>query len=130
MGSDVVVPQTAVAVLASTVPSGPASSDPKGGLPDARASAAGSTARRSSRVVNASVHSEYPEGWSIRVLRVVADGDQAVSEVEVPHVDLGLFHAASFWTVRDGRVVAGREYWTSPGADPRPEWRARYVEPR
>ncbi|MEU1537965.1 nuclear transport factor 2 family protein [Actinacidiphila glaucinigra] len=75
------------------------------------------------------VNSEYPEGWSVRVLKIVGEGDQAVSEVEVPHVDLGLFHAASFWTVRDGRIVAGREYWTSPGSDPRPEWRARYIEP-
>ena len=75
------------------------------------------------------VNREYPQGWSVQVLRVVADGDQVVSEVDVPHVDLGEFRAVSFWTVRDGRVVAGREYWTSPGADPRPEWRARYVEP-
>ncbi len=75
------------------------------------------------------VNSEYPEGWSVRVLRVVADGDQVVSEVDVPHADLGEFRAVSFWTVRDGRVVVGREYWTSPGSDPRPQWRARYVEP-
>ncbi|MEU7074640.1 nuclear transport factor 2 family protein [Streptomyces narbonensis] len=75
------------------------------------------------------VNSEYPEGWSIRVLRVVAEGDEVVSEVEVPHDDLGTFRAASFWTVRQGRIVRGREYWTSPGADPRPEWRAGLVEP-
>ncbi|MFF8959676.1 nuclear transport factor 2 family protein [Streptomyces sp. NPDC014894] len=75
------------------------------------------------------VTSEYPEGWSIRVLRIVADGDEVVSEVEVPHGDLGVFRAASFRTVRQGRIVRGREYWTSPGADPRPEWRAALVEP-
>ena len=45
------------------------------------------------------VNREYPEGWSIRVLRVIADGDQVVSEVEVPHDTLGVFRAASFWTV-------------------------------
>ncbi|NED94376.1 nuclear transport factor 2 family protein [Phytoactinopolyspora alkaliphila] len=75
------------------------------------------------------VNSEYPEGWSIRVLRIVADGDDVVAEVEVPHVSMGVFRAASFWTVRDGQVVHGREYWTSVGGDPAPEWRRRYVEP-
>jgi ketosteroid isomerase-like protein len=74
------------------------------------------------------VQSEYPEGWSIRVLRVLADGDQVVSEVEVPHEEMGLFRAASFWTVRDGLVTAGREYWTEPGTDPSPDWRRPYVE--
>ncbi|WUS97332.1 nuclear transport factor 2 family protein [Streptomyces sp. NBC_00708] len=75
------------------------------------------------------VNREYPEGWSIRVLRVVAQGDEVASEVEVPHEDLGLFRAASFWTVRDGQVVRGTEYWTSVGADPLPEWRTGFVEP-
>ncbi|WP_329025875.1 MULTISPECIES: nuclear transport factor 2 family protein [unclassified Streptomyces] len=75
------------------------------------------------------VNREYPEGWSIRVLKVVAQGDEVVSEVEVPHDGLGLFRAASFWTVRDGRVIRGTEYWTSVGADPRPEWRTGFVEP-
>jgi len=75
------------------------------------------------------VNREYPQGWSIRVLRIVADGDQVVSEVEVPHADLGVFRAASFWTVADGRVTRGTEYWTSVGADPTPDWRSAYVEP-
>ncbi len=74
------------------------------------------------------VNREYPEGWSIRVLRIVADGDQVVSEVEVPHADLGVFRAASFWTVTNGRVIRGTEYWTSLRSDERPEWRAAYVE--
>jgi ketosteroid isomerase-like protein len=72
---------------------------------------------------------EYPEGWSIRVLRIVADGDQVVSEVEVPHQDLGVFRVASFWTVADGQIIRGTEYWTSLGADASPAWRAQYVEP-
>lgn len=75
------------------------------------------------------VNREYPEGWAIRVLRILADGDEVVSEVEVPHESLGVFRAASFWTVRDGRIVRGTEYWTTLGADPRPEWRAAFVEP-
>ena len=73
------------------------------------------------------VNAEYPEGWSIRVLRVLADGAEVASEVEVPHGD-DLHRAASFWTVEEGRIVRGREYWTAVGADPSPAWRAPYVE--
>ncbi|AXG79032.1 nuclear transport factor 2 family protein [Streptomyces paludis] len=75
-----------------------------------------------------SINAEYPEGWSINVLRVVVDGDVVVSEVEVPHGTMGVHRVASFWTVRDGKIVGGREYWTEPGSDPSPEWRAQYVQ--
>ncbi|MFF2277272.1 nuclear transport factor 2 family protein [Agromyces sp. NPDC058126] len=74
------------------------------------------------------VNAEYPEGWSIRVLSIVADGDRVVSEVEVPHEGVGVFRAASFWTVHDGLVVEGREYWTTRGGDPAPEWRRPWAE--
>ncbi len=74
------------------------------------------------------VNAEYPEGWSIRVLRIVAAGEEVVSEVEVPHETMGVHRVASFWTVRSGRVVAAREYWNELGSDPAPEWRAKYVE--
>lgn len=76
-----------------------------------------------------SVNAMYPEGWSIRVLRVMADGDAVVSEVEVPHDTMGLHRVVSLWTVRDGRITAGREYWTESGSDPSPAWRAAYVQP-
>ncbi|MCZ9348898.1 nuclear transport factor 2 family protein [Streptomyces mutabilis] len=55
------------------------------------------------------VNAEYPEGWSIHVMRVVADGDTVVSEVEVPHGAMG---------VPPGRVAvdgAGREDRRRPG---------------
>ncbi len=74
------------------------------------------------------VNREYPEGWEIRVLRIVASGDQVVSEVEVPHADLGVFRAASFWTVTGGQITSATEYWTSLGADASPPWRSAYVE--
>ncbi|MET9994591.1 nuclear transport factor 2 family protein [Streptomyces mutabilis] len=74
------------------------------------------------------VNAEYPEGWSIHVMRVVADGDTVVSEVEVPHRATGVHRVVSLWTVRDGRIAGGREYWTQPGADPSPQWRAAYVQ--
>jgi ketosteroid isomerase-like protein len=72
---------------------------------------------------------EYPEGWEIRILRVIGSGDQAASEVEVPHKTLGLFRAASFWTVTDGQIVRATEYWTNPGSEEGSDDRAAYVEP-
>ncbi|MET8903008.1 nuclear transport factor 2 family protein [Streptomyces sp. NPDC004538] len=77
------------------------------------------------------VNAQYPEGWSIHVMRVVADGDgeTVVSEVEVPHETVGVHRVVSLWTVRDGRITGGREYWTEPGSDPSPQWRAEFVQP-
>ncbi|MFF0103858.1 nuclear transport factor 2 family protein [Streptomyces hirsutus] len=74
------------------------------------------------------VNAEYPEGWSIDVLRIVSSGDEVVSEVEVPHATMGVHRVASFWTVRNDLIVGGREYWTKLGADPSPAWRAPYVQ--
>ncbi|MFF4578181.1 nuclear transport factor 2 family protein [Streptomyces sp. NPDC001389] len=64
---------------------------------------------------------------TVEVLRILADEDLVVTEVEIPE-DHVLYRAVSLWTVRDGEVVAAREYWTSPGQDPAPRWRAGYVE--
>ena len=74
------------------------------------------------------INAEYPEGWTIRKLRIVAEGEVVVSEVEVPHDTMGTHRVVSFWTVRDGKIVDGREYWTQPGSDPSPDWRAAYVQ--
>ncbi|MEF9903792.1 nuclear transport factor 2 family protein [Streptomyces sp. P9-A2] len=74
------------------------------------------------------INAEYPEGWSIDVLRIVSSGDDVVSEVEVPHDTMGVHRVASFWTVHDGLITSGREYWTELGADPSPAWRAPYVQ--
>ncbi len=75
------------------------------------------------------INREYPEPWEIRVLRIIGSGDEAVSEVEVAHGTMGLFRAASLWTVRDGKIVAGTEYWTSPGSEEALPGRERYVQP-
>lgn len=69
------------------------------------------------------VQAKYPEGWSIRVLSVVAQGEQVVSEVEVPHEEFGVFRVASFWTVQGGQIQAGREYWVTVGSEAQPDWR-------
>jgi len=88
--------------------------------------ASGELVRGRSHVV--AVNAEYPDGWSVEVLRVVGSGDQVVSEVEVPLDGVGVFRAASFWTVRGGLVVHGREYWTTVGGDEAPAWREQYAE--
>jgi ketosteroid isomerase-like protein len=74
------------------------------------------------------VNRNYPEGWTIRVLRVLQEGDVAVSEVAVDHVDHGTFHAASFFEVRDGQIVRGTDYWVDPPTGDPPTWRAEWVE--
>jgi len=76
------------------------------------------------------VNAEYPEGWSIRVLRIVGEGEQVVSEVEVPMDGVGTFRVASFWRVRGGRVIDAREYWVLLGEQPAPAWREPYRTPR
>lgn len=70
----------------------------------------------------------YPEPWEIRVLRIISSGDEVVSEVEVAHGTMGVFRAASFWTVRDGKIVDGTEYWTSLGSEQGRPDRAAFVQ--
>lgn len=97
--------------------------------PDVRVSWPGSGEVFTGAANFVAVQSEYPEGWEIRVLRIVADGDLVVSEVEVPHSGLAAtFRAASFWTVHDGLVVAATEYWVTLGAEEPPDWRRQYAE--
>lgn len=49
--------------------------------------------------------------------------------VEMPHEELGLFRVVSFWTVRDGKITSGTDYWLEPGSDPAHPDRAQYAEP-
>ncbi|MEV7440950.1 nuclear transport factor 2 family protein [Streptomyces sp. NPDC091204] len=70
----------------------------------------------------------YADERSVELIRILADGDLVVTEVEIPQ-DHVVYRAVSLWTVRDGEIVEAREYWTSPGQDPAPRWRAGYVEP-
>ena len=72
---------------------------------------------------------EYPEGWSIHVRGIVADGDTVVSDVEVPMEGVGVFRVAAFATVRDGLVATSAEYWIGVGEDQPPASRAQYSRP-
>lgn len=73
------------------------------------------------------VNAEYPEGWSIRVLRLVVQGDLVVAEVEVPHRDMGVFRTAAFMEIAEGRIVRSVEYWIQVGGSEPPEWREPYA---
>lgn len=84
--------------------------------------------RLSGRDTIIAVNREYQEGWSIKVLRVVAEDDQVAAEVEVPHTDLGVFRMAGFYTIRDARITHGTEYWITFGADEPASDRAHLVE--
>jgi limonene-1,2-epoxide hydrolase len=71
----------------------------------------------------------YPEGWSIEVLNVVADGSTVASEVRVPHSTIGLFYALSVYEVEAGRIARGREYWVEDDPEVPPPERAHWFEP-
>ncbi|HST26114.1 MAG TPA: nuclear transport factor 2 family protein [Gaiellaceae bacterium] len=74
------------------------------------------------------VNRHYPEGWTIRVLRVLQEGDRAASEVAVDHVDHGTFLAASFFEVANGQIVRATDYWVDPPSGDPPAWRSQWVE--
>jgi ketosteroid isomerase-like protein len=71
----------------------------------------------------------YPEGWTIELVNLIVQGAIVVSEVRVPHTELGTFDLVSILEVEDGRIVRGREYWMDEVAEPIPPERARWLEP-
>lgn len=73
------------------------------------------------------VNSEHPNGWSIDVLNVYDAGEVVVSEVQVPQEDVGIFRVVSIWTVGDGVITSGREYWTMYGGEEGRDWRRKYA---
>lgn len=74
------------------------------------------------------VNSEYPEGWSIKIRSVIDQGNQAASDVEVPMEGVGVFRVGSFWTVHQGLIVSGVEYFIQVAGDERPQWRHNISE--
>lgn len=70
----------------------------------------------------------YPEGWTIEVLGIVAEGNTVVSEVRVPHTEQGIYYVLSILNVDGDRVVGGREYWLKEHEEELPAERARLFE--
>lgn len=67
------------------------------------------------------VNAEYPEGWTIHLLHVVALQDgRVMSTARVEHPP-GAFFVQSTVRVRDGRIAHGEELWAT--CEPPPAWR-------
>ena len=76
------------------------------------------------------VNRDHPDPWiRIEVLRVVAEGDQVVTEVRVPVEGAPPAYAASFFEVRDGLIMRMTEYWVDAGSQAPYPSRAGLSEP-
>jgi ketosteroid isomerase-like protein len=73
------------------------------------------------------VNEHYPAAgrWRVAVRRLIAEGDEVVSEVEVTDGVLTA-RAITFSTVREGRIARQTEYWPDPFEAA--AWRAQWVE--
>jgi hypothetical protein len=70
----------------------------------------------------------YPEGWTIEVVGIVADGSTVVSEVRVPHTEQGVYYVLSILHVDGDHLVGGREYWLQEHEEDVAAARARFFE--
>ncbi len=69
----------------------------------------------------------YPGRWACELTRLVAAGDELVSEVRLSD-GRSTVHALSFFTIRDGKIATAREFFAD-GLDPphdRGAWAERY----
>jgi len=70
-----------------------------------------------------------PDGWTAKVRSVVGSGENVASDVE-EFLDSGeSFRVATFWTVRNQRIVRGTEYRTAVGQSHTPAWRRGHTRP-
>ena len=73
------------------------------------------------------INEHYPAHgrWKFTILRIIAEADQVVSEVEVTDsVIVGL--AITFSIIRDGKILRQTEFW--PDSFEPATWRAQWVE--
>jgi len=71
------------------------------------------------------INQSYPEQWQVTVMRMVASGNQVVSEVKLTYQE-EIVYAISFFELLDGKIMKETDYWPEP-YDP-PAWRAPWVE--
>ena len=73
------------------------------------------------------VNAHYPAAgrWQVTLERLVAEGDQAISQVSVSD-GVTRARAITFSTVQAGRIVRQVEYWPDPF--PAAGWRAQWTE--
>jgi ketosteroid isomerase-like protein len=73
------------------------------------------------------INEHYPAHgrWEFTVHRIIAEGDQVVSDVGVTDGTL-TGRAITFSRVRDGKIIQQVEFWPDPFEPP--VWRAEWVE--
>lgn len=76
----------------------------------------------------AAINEHYPAAgrWQFTINRIVAEGDEVVSDVTVTDGQI-TGRAITFSTVRNRKIVRQVEYWPDPFEAP--AWRALWVEP-
>jgi ketosteroid isomerase-like protein len=67
----------------------------------------------------------YPGQWRIAIVKLVASGDEVVTEITATYGEQKL-PAISFFTLRESKILHIREFW--PEAFAPQEWRAHWVE--
>lgn len=84
--------------------------------PDARLHMPATDERLVGRDAVIALQREYPEPWGeLRVLRTTGE-EPVAAEVEIRAAD-GTYRCAAFWTVREGRLAEGVEYWVTVGGE-------------
>ncbi len=67
-------------------------------------------------------NSEYPGDWQIRLMKLMESDDTVISVVQVRLNDSSTsFHATSFFTFQDHKIIKLEEYWGDDGMPP--AWR-------
>lgn len=69
----------------------------------------------------------YPGHWRCDLRDIVAAGDRVATEVEITDGET-VVHAASFFTLKAGKILRAREFFADPGEPPfdRSRWATRY----
>ena len=75
--------------------------------------------------INAHYPAAGPGPWRVTLDRLVAEGDQVVSQVSVTD-GVVRAQAVTFSTVQDGLILHQIEYWPDPF--PAAEWRAQWAD--
>ena len=67
----------------------------------------------------------YPGEWSLAVVETVHEGGRVAARLRVDHEGV-VFWCAGFYTVEEGAITRGVEYWISEGSADPPDWRHRF----
>jgi hypothetical protein len=73
------------------------------------------------------VNRDYPEGWDLRVERVVEGADATIAHVRVEH-DGRTYHGVGIYQVSGGLIARGTEFWITERGEEPPAWRAKYAQ--